>query len=85
MASGVANEGKLPHSPRKIAIEGILLPLAVANEFHGKCFLCVSSYFEIGASGSGSLPVVTGTSVGITVWTAVICDLDKGECLAVSC
>ena len=75
----------LPHSPRKIAIEGILLPLAVANEFHGKCFLCVSSYFEIGASGSGSLPVVTGTSVGITVWTAVICDLDKGECLAVSC
>ena len=68
-----------------MAIEVILLPMAVANEFHGKCFPCVSAYFEIGASGSGSLPVVTGTSVGITVWAAVICDLDKGECLAVSC
>ena len=68
-----------------MAIEVILLPFAVANEFHGKCFLCVSDEFRDLASGSGSMPVVTGTRVSITVWTAVNCDLDKGECLAVSC
>ena len=38
MASAVPNEENFPHSPREIAIEGILLPLAVANEFHGKYF-----------------------------------------------
>ena len=42
MAFGVASEAIFPHWAREMAIEGILLPLAVANEFHGKCFLCVS-------------------------------------------
>ena len=42
MASAVANEAIFPHSPREMVIEGVLLPLAVANEFHGKYFPCVS-------------------------------------------
>ena len=46
VASAVANEAIFPHSAREMAIEGILLPLIVANEFHGKYFLCVSD--EIG-------------------------------------
>ena len=44
-----------------MAIEGILLPLTVPNEFHEKCIPCVSANFESGASGSGSLSVVTAT------------------------
>ena len=44
MAFGVPNEA-IPHSPPEKAIEGILLPLAVPDEFHGKCFLCVSDDF----------------------------------------
>ncbi len=44
-----------------MAIEGILLPLTVPNEFHEKCIPCVSANFESGASGSGSLPIVTHT------------------------
>ena len=63
-----------PHWTREVAIDGILLLLTVPNEFHGKYFLCVSAYFEIGASGSGSLPVVTGTRVSIAVWTTTNCD-----------
>ena len=47
MASAVPNAVNFPHWEREIAIEGILLPLAVANEFHGKCFLCVSDDLEI--------------------------------------
>ena len=45
MASAVSNAVNLPHSPREMAIEVILLPMAVANEFHGKSFLCVSDDF----------------------------------------
>ena len=36
-----------------MAIEGILLPMAVANEFHGKCFLCVQMNSEIWHQGMG--------------------------------
>ena len=35
-----------------MAIDGILLPLAVSYEFHGKCFLCVSDYLG-GHQGMG--------------------------------
>ena len=60
-----------------MAIEGILLPLTVPNEFHEKCIPCVSANFESGASGSGSLPVVTGTMVGIRVCPTTDCDKGK--------
>ena len=47
-----------------MAIEGILLPLAVPDEFHGKYFLCVSDEF---------------LDWLVTVWDVVSCDLNKGR------
>ena len=46
MASGVSNAVNLPHSAQEMAIDGILLHLAVPNEFHGKEFHYVS--YEMG-------------------------------------
>ena len=88
VAFGVANEAIIPHWTSELAIEGILLPFAMANEFHGKCFLCVSDYFWGGTSGrdlhitgcgSVLLPILTWIMVGIAVWTAVGSDWSKGR------
>ena len=61
MAFGVADEAIFPHWAREMVIESILLPLAVANEFHGKCFPCVSDYF--GVERQGETYILQGVGV----------------------
>ena len=61
VASAVSNAVNFSSLAREMVIESILLPLAVANEFHGKCFLCVSDYF--GVERQGETYILQGVGV----------------------